>query len=60
MVMILSDGPNYQVVPLPERAIPELVVEKYPGWIFVADASTKAEADSKIERDRARRKAVCW
>jgi hypothetical protein len=61
MHMILCDGRNYQVVPVPEGAIPDRIIDKkYPGWMFVDCASTKAEAESKIERDLDRRKPDTW
>ena len=55
MLMIVNNGPDYRVEPLPEGVLPDVVMaENYPGWIYVGDASTTAEADSKIECDRAR------
>jgi hypothetical protein len=55
--MILSDGRTYLIELLLEGANPNRIIEeKYPGWIFVEDAHTKEEADSRIEQDRARRR----
>jgi hypothetical protein len=59
--MILCDGRNYQVVPVPEGATPDLIIEeKYQGWIFVDDATATAEANAKIECDRARRRPFSY
>ena len=61
MFMILSDGRKYEVVQVPEGANPDyIIVEKYPGWIFVDDASTRTEADSKNDRDHILRKTDSW
>ena len=61
MQMILWKRRDYQVVPVPEGAIPAHIIdEQYPTWFFLGDANTTAEADSKIECDRARRKSFCW
>ena len=60
-LMILFGDGKYQVVHVPEGAIADrMIAEKYPGCIFVDDARTMAEADSKIERDRARRRTESW
>jgi hypothetical protein len=55
MYMILHNGRDYQIVQVPEGAIPDRIIEEnYPACTFKDCASTKAEAESKIERDRAR------
>lgn len=57
--VIVCDGRNYKVLAVPEGAIPDVIIEENcPGWIFVGDANTTAEANAKIEHDRARRKPI--
>jgi len=53
--MILEDGRDYKLVPLPQGADPDRIInEEHPGWIYVGDAATIVEAESKIRRERAR------
>ena len=61
LLVILCDGRRYQVVQVPEGANPDrIIAEKYSSWMSVDVASTMTEADSKIERDRGRRKTDSW
>jgi hypothetical protein len=53
LYMILTNGAEYRVEPIPGGACPDFIIErKYSGWMFVDDANSINEASSKIRADR--------
>ena len=56
--LILFDGKDYVVVPVREGTNPNLIVDDYPGYVILDNATSEEEAAIKIQRDRERNKPV--
>jgi len=56
-LIIICNGKEYVVCPLPKDGHVDPVVERHPGFIFFADAESEEQAAIKIQRDKDRRKA---
>ena len=56
--IILFDGKEWFVEPLPEGSHPNAILEAHPGCIFLDHANSRYDAAIKIQRDRDRHKVV--
>jgi hypothetical protein len=55
-ITILFNGKAYFKEEVTQGVNPDMILAKHPGRMILDQASSEAEADAKIERDRDRRK----